>query len=112
MGHFHAEWRRTLRLSPAIKYFKSSEWHSLTGEFRQFTDPIKWPKPTGREAADAKRDSLKCVIANYWIKAISVAVLIPEWDSVRGRHPKAATYFGNDPFRAALQSVIFGDLYR
>src|ERR1035437_10304156 len=61
-GHFNREWKRVLRISPRIKYFHAKEWRGLDGEFRQFRDPDKWPRPKGGEAADEKRNSPRDVI--------------------------------------------------
>src|ERR1700722_260969 len=44
---FNIDWRKALRASPKIEWFHSKEWRSLSGEFRQFTDNEKWPKPKG-----------------------------------------------------------------
>src|SRR5665213_2188408 len=49
-------WDDALRKEPAIKYFHSKEWRSLSGEFAQFRDELKWPKPIGGEAANKKRE--------------------------------------------------------
>ena len=42
-GEFKKEWKRVLSTPPRIEYFHSKEWRSLTGEFLQFRDNLKWP---------------------------------------------------------------------
>ena len=106
-GHFNREWKRVLRISPRIKYFHAKEWRGLDGEFRQFRDPDKWPRPKGGEAADEKRNSPRDVIEKSRILQVAVTVSVPVWNQVRNSHPEVAKFLGDDPYVAALQSVFF-----
>src|SRR5437667_8497211 len=45
-----------------MRYFSTSECMYLTGEFRRFRDPEKYPKPKGRQAADTIRDDLQKIM--------------------------------------------------
>jgi hypothetical protein len=101
-------WDEALRKEPAIKYFHSLEWRSLSGEFAQFRDNAKWPKPLGGEAADSKRDLLRQVVAKSELNAILVSTMMPDYERVRAAYPDEVTfYFGNGPFEAAFQSLLF-----
>lgn len=104
---FEKGWKECLKSSPSIKWFHSKEWRSLTGEFYQFRDGDKWPKPTGGQAANAKRESLKRVIEESGVVAICIAVLIQDYRKIRDADSRAAEYFRPDPYEGALQSIIF-----
>src|SRR5712692_9425201 len=59
------QWMRRLEQEcdpEPMRYFSSSECMSLSGEFRRFRDPIKYPKPKGRQAANAIRDDLQQIL--------------------------------------------------
>lgn len=100
------QWKGILKTKPQIKYFHSKEWCRLLGEFRQFTDCEKWPKPRGGEAANAKRDALLLCLEKSALIAIAVAVLIPEYKRVRDTDPRAKLYFSEDAYDSALQSLF------
>lgn len=104
---FHDEWKKVLRFAPSIKFFHSKEWRGLDGEFRQFRDPVKWPKPQGGIAANAKREKLKQVIENTELVAIGMGVLVGDFNLVRNADPRAANFFREDPYEGALQSVVY-----
>lgn len=104
---FEKKWKACLKSGPSIKWFHSKEYRSLSGEFRQFQDKDKWPKPAGGQAADAKRASLKGVIEESGVVAICIAVLIQDYRKIREADPRAAEYFRPDPYEGALQSIIF-----
>jgi Protein of unknown function (DUF3800) len=104
---FHNEWKKVLRVAPSIEFFHSKEWRGLDGEFRQFRDPIKWPKPQGGVAANTKREKLKRVIENTELVAIGMGVLVEDFNLVRNADPRAANFFREDPYEGALQSVVY-----
>jgi len=49
-GKFSINWKRLLK-THGIKYFRSTEYYGLSGEFAKFRDPVQFPSPKGREAA-------------------------------------------------------------
>jgi len=104
---FGGKWKRALKEPPAIRWFHSKEWRSLTGEFHQFRDNAKWPKPTGGQAADAKREKLKQVIADFKLVGIGIGIVIPDYNLVRDCDPRAAEFFCSDPYAFVLQSLVF-----
>lgn len=104
---FNKQWKAALRISPVIHHWHSKEWRSLSGEFQQFRDPVKWPKPKGGEAADAKRRALVVALEASPIRAVAVAVLVPDYERVRTAHPEAGKYFRDDVYECTLQSVVY-----
>jgi Protein of unknown function (DUF3800) len=104
---FEKKWKAVLYAEPRIEWFHTKEWRSLTGQFGKFRDPIKWPTPKGREAADAKRNALRAVIESSSLVAMGVGVLIQDFKKVREADPRAANYFRPDPYEGALQSFVY-----
>jgi uncharacterized protein DUF3800 len=101
---FNKEWRKTLREQPRIEYFHGKELRRLAGEFAQFRDPVRWPKPAGSEAANRKRDALRSVIERQsGLVAFGVGVLVPEYRRVRATHPRGRTFLSCDPFEYVLE---------
>lgn len=98
------KWRETLRRS-GIRYFRSTEFNSLRGEFAKFRDPIKYPKPKGSLAATALRDQLESILRDHNIMALASSIPLEMF------HDVIATYnlledFNPDPFAAAMQTVM------
>jgi len=101
-------WEDALREDPEIKYFHSKEWRSLSGEFSQFKDVLKWPKPSGGEAANKKRDSLCKILIKSKLRGIAVSAMMPDYKRIREAYPnEVVSFFGKGPFEAAFQSLIF-----
>jgi hypothetical protein len=104
---FEEKWKKALREEPRIQHFHTKEWKPLTGEFWQFTNSAKWPKPSGRKAADEKRKKLVGVINSSNIRAIAVGILVQDFERIRQVSPEARKYFREDPYEAALQSLVY-----
>jgi hypothetical protein len=104
---FNREWKKALSAAPSIRWFHSKEWRSLTGEFLQFRDPERWPKPKGSEAATRKRDRLKAVIEKALVGGIGVGVLIEDFKIVRDADPRAAIFLRSDPYEMAQQALVY-----
>ena len=104
---FNKEWRKALHSDPCIQYFHGSELRRLEGEFAQFRNPVKWPKPSGSEAANMKRDLLRSVIERQdSLVAFGAGVLVPEYRAVRDSHPRGKVFLAEDPFEFVLQLMI------
>lgn len=104
---FNKEWRKALHEDPRIEHFHGKELRRLEGQFGQFRDPIKWPKPAGSEAANNKRDVLRSVIERQSsIVAFGCGVLVPEYRAVRDSHLRGRVFLAEDPFEYVLQLVI------
>jgi hypothetical protein len=104
---FHRKWNQTLRQNPRIDWYHGKEFATLDGQFRQFRNPIKWPKPSGSEAATAKRNDLISLIESSDLIGCGVGVRIPDYKEVRATHPRAKTFLGTDAFEYALQAIIY-----
>lgn len=48
-----------------IRYFRSTEYNSLRGEFEIFRDRVKYPKPKGSDTARALRDELEAIVKQF-----------------------------------------------
>jgi hypothetical protein len=103
---FGRTWKIALRTPPAIKHFHSKEWRSLKGEFAQFANSAKYPKPKGYEAANDKRAALKEVIRKSKIVGVGIGILVPDYELVRNADPGAAEFFCPDPYAFVLQSIF------
>jgi hypothetical protein len=99
------KWNKRLK-KDGLKYFKSSEFFRLGGEFRVFADPIRFPKPKGREAANRLRKDLEDIITETGAIATATCVPIETYQEFRSTVPGAAAVFDQDPAEAALYSVV------
>jgi len=104
---FSKRWKAVLREPPRIQWFHSKEWRSLTGEFLQFRDKEKWPRPNGGLAANAKREKLKQVIADSKLVGIGIGIEIPDYHLVRNCDQRAAECYCADPYAFVLQSLVY-----
>jgi hypothetical protein len=107
-ANFSQKWKAVLHEKPRINHFHMKELRGLDGEFLQFRDPVRWPKPTGSQAANVKRDKLKALIeGNPNIGALGIGVLIEDFNLVRAADPKAAELLRPDPYEFALQVFVY-----
>lgn len=104
---FHKAWRKELHKSPRIEHFHQKEYAALIGEFRQFCDEHKWPKPSGRDAAIAKRKALIDVIGKSPISCYALALRIDDYNRVRNGSTKARRYLDKDPWLYLIQELAF-----
>src|SRR6202043_1917909 len=59
-AQFRIAWNACLKRH-GIKYFKTSEWRMLNGEFAKFKGS-NYPKPIGKQAANTIRDELRNIL--------------------------------------------------
>jgi len=100
-------WESELRRNPRIGYFHTKECSSLTGEFQQFRDNAKWPKPSGSEAANTKKERLMEIMRESEVQVFAIAVDLPGYNRVKAAYPESMGTFGNGPFEAAFQSLLY-----
>jgi hypothetical protein len=93
---FNRSWRACLRAEPRIEYFHQKELTGLRGQFRQFRDRARWPKPSGGQAANCKRTALEDVIKQSSLRAHTLAVSIREYRQVRKTAPNAKLFLDED----------------
>ena len=81
-------WKKKLKRSE-IAFFHSTEFYSLRGEFEKFRDPVKYPKPKGREAANEIRKDLFQIISSTQIAGMAVSIPIDAYCDVLANEPCA-----------------------
>jgi hypothetical protein len=80
------QWLRRLEQEsdPApMRYFSTSECMYLTGEFKRFRDPIKYPSPKGREAANAIRDDLQGILRAASAMGFGLGIRLSDYRAIR-----------------------------
>lgn len=103
--HISQSWKARLRRD-RLKYFRSTDYYSLRGEFELFRDPVKYPKPSGSNTAKALRDDLEKILRNAPVVGVGVAIPIKMYREFRESVPGAAQKFGSDIFYSALQTIM------
>jgi hypothetical protein len=103
---FEKRWDKALGNAPAIPYFHGKDLGGLEGGFATFQDEIAWPRPTGHEAANAKRDKLRSLIGESPLVAIGVGVLVPDYEKVKASHRLGPTHMSTDVFEWTLQNIL------
>jgi Protein of unknown function (DUF3800) len=98
-------WKANLR-HHGIRYFRSTECKALQGEFVKFRSVADFPKPAGRQAADAVRNDLMSVIETCGIVGFAVGVLVQDYREVL-KLPEAKGRLNLLPDETAFQSVMF-----
>jgi hypothetical protein len=102
---FNKAWRRTLHEPPRIEHFHYKEFISLRGEFNQFRDGVRWPKPAGSVAANCKKDALERVILKSNLQSYGVVLDLAGYKRVREMGANAKLFLGTDAWGYALQEV-------
>jgi hypothetical protein len=99
------EWRKRLD-SEGMRYFKTSEYYGLRGEFRKFRSESEYPPPKGREAAKRVFDDLEGVIERAEIVSIGIVIPVQDYKDVRAL-PEADGVWQESPYFAALNGGFF-----
>lgn len=95
------QWMQRLERQPSpISYFKTSEWKYLPGQFRQFRDQAAYPKPKGREAADAIKSDLEQIMRTSPVRGFGFGINLKDYRAVR-RSSRARRIFGPNPYENA-----------
>ena len=108
------QWRTLVRplkvllAENGMEYFKSSECGRLDGQFRQFRNELKYPKPKGREAADGIRDELDQIIKRSEVVGLGVIVPVAVFNTVYAEPQYAAILSSHDPYKWAIQ-ILWGE---
>lgn len=101
---FSLKWFKRLARNK-IDYFHSSEYYSLTGQFEQFKDPIKYPKPAGSLAAKAVLESLESLIQKTELVGVGICIFMDDWKAAIKSDPDAPKILTN-PYEIATQFLI------
>lgn len=101
---FNKNWNKQLGRE-GIKYFKTSEFTRLTGQFAKFS---KLPKPHGKDAAGQVRDRLKQTIRDSsGLRGVGVAVPMEDYRAVMS-HDSADRVFGsNGMYHRAFETTLY-----
>jgi len=81
-------WKKRLKQA-GIRYFRSTEYYSLQGEFLKFRDPVQYPKPKGGEAAKTLRSDLFDIIKRAGVEGFAVSLPIAIYNDVLSTEPYA-----------------------
>jgi len=99
------KWRKCLK-KHQITFFHSTECRSLQGEFFRFRNPVNYPIPKGREAADQIRNELDAIIHQSGVMGIAACVPVKDYQEIRKNEPHANVIFPEDEFEMALQAMF------
>jgi len=99
------QWQRRLKRD-GLAYFRSTEYYSLRGEFSRYRDSVRYPRPTGSEAATALRNDLDAIIAKSEVMGIAVTIPMQMYNHIRETEFGGKEVFSSDAFESALQSLI------
>lgn len=102
---FSVEWKKQLRVA-GLKYFRSTEYYSLTGEFARFRDRSKYPPPLGRRAATALRSRLETLLNPNRMRGLVSIVPVQTYLTFRSSVPGAVERLPDDVYSAALLSMF------
>jgi hypothetical protein len=97
-------WMRRLD-QESMRYFSNHECMYLTGEFRRFRDPVKYPKPQGRLAANAIRDDLQGILMASSAIGFGLGVDLKQYRAVR-RSSRARKAIGPNPYEQIYLTMM------
>jgi hypothetical protein len=107
---FERDWKSVLARH-GIDYFKSSECNHVDGQFRQLRKG-KYAQPKEKEQARAIRDDFLSVVARHrGIVGVGVAVEMAPYVRL-AQLPEAKEILPQEPYKAALSSVMFETVKR
>ena len=104
---FRADWRLKLK-EHHLCYFKSSECHSVSGQFAKLRKSGKSFATTEERARarEIRSDFLSIIRAHPFIRGIGIAVQLDDYRRYVAL-PDVKDVFPSDPYKAALSSVMF-----
>ncbi len=94
-----------------MKYFSTHECMYLTGEFRRFRDPIRYPKPKGKIAANAVKDDLQGILRSASAIGFGLGVNLKDYRAVR-KSSRARKALGPNPYEQTylmMMIVVVGE---
>jgi hypothetical protein len=92
---FESEWRTKLD-DGGIKYYKTSHWKHLKGQFEGLE----------RSAADKIRADLQAVIQSNRIIAFGLGIIMKDYNKVRSEMPEAIFFYEDDPSVPAFYHLM------
>jgi hypothetical protein len=91
------QWQRRLK-QDGLRYFRSTEYYSLRGEFTIYRNAKRYPKPAGSQAAKALRDDLDAIIKKSKVMGMAVVIPMEMYNRVRNVKCGAKELFSEDAF--------------
>lgn len=105
------KWQQILTKA-GMKYFSTSEYTSLTGEFARFRDAVKYPKPQGRLAATKIRDHLQNIMKNGRAAGFGLGFILKDYRAIR-KSSRVRKVLHSDPYGEAytmMMVIIAGEI--
>jgi hypothetical protein len=99
------QWRKRLK-QDNVPYFHAASFRRLREPFSVFANPITYPKPHGREAAQTLVGDLEKIIQASGVMGLAVCIDMAVYNEIRATEPDAAEIFPEDAFAAALQGLV------
>lgn len=90
-----------------IGHFKTSEFRGLRGGFAKFHDGTKYPKPTGRAAAQEIFDDLALLIRSnkHWSLGLAVGLNLSDYRALR-KSSRVRRLFPRNPYRFVYHTIM------
>lgn len=107
---FEADWRKALDLHQ-LPYFKSSECNHVSGQFRKLRKGKYAQEDEKGEARRIRKDFLDVVARHDGLVGVGIVVEMEPYERLAGL-PGAKEVLPQDPYKAALSSVMFETVKR
>jgi|ERR1035438_6699770 hypothetical protein len=110
VGFYHqwngltTKWKKRLKRDN-VQFFHASALGGLRGPFSVFADPVAYPKPAGRTAANNLLNDLEAIIHESQVMGVAVCIDMAEYRGIRATEIRAAEIFPPDAFDAALEAL-------
>ncbi len=102
--HLRIAWKKRLK-KDGLKYFKTSEYKMLEGEFARFKTAA-YPSPNGRNKASQIRNDLQDILRKHpRVLGVGEAIPVDDYSKVCAR-PEAQGIFPGNPYQRALEGVL------
>lgn len=85
-----------------LNYFSTSECSYLTGEFRRFR---QYPKPKGKELANAVRDDLQLIMRSSSTMGLGLGIKLSDYRAIR-KSARARKALRPDPYQFGYQMTM------
>jgi hypothetical protein len=99
------KWKKRLD-KEGMRYFKTSEYYGLRGEFRKFQSEVDYPRPSGRDAAKLIFDDLEEIIKQTEIASMGVVVPVQDFNEVMA-DPRAKGRLPTNAYSLALNLCFY-----
>ena len=98
-------WHKELKRAD-IEFFHSADYYGMWGEFKQFRDPVKYPK--GKEVASRIRNRLFQIISTTLISGMAITMSLAVYEEVMATEPYAKEIL---PSKDHASRVVIQELF-